>query len=268
MFAGAVHNGTVAGVAGGLSSSPNWRGMRAALAGAALVAVWCSQDMPSSMLSEGRAPGPEFDKSVSSLVDDFGEVPRATSAPPHLELQAEGRWSMVRHHTLFRFVGQACRPPGPTALPPEASTGWAYFQRACAPADSWLSLCPQHGAVSGPGGSDGRWTPTDGYADIRCDEDYEAFYRAQLNAGRRLPPPLQLENYSELPLHLAQQQVAQQHQQQQQQHQQQQLMAARLGHAGAGMQHSGACAAPAPCTAPPARTHICSILEHAWRAHA
>jgi len=93
----------------------------------------------------------------------------------------------------------------------------------------------QHGAVSGPGGSDGRWTPTDGYADIRCDEDYEAFYRAQLSAGRKLPPPLQLhqrtlENYSELPLHLQQQQ-AHQHQHQ--------LLAARMS-AGATMQHGGA----------------------------
>lgn len=123
-----------------------------------------------------------------------------------------------------------------------------------------LAVAGQHGAVSGAGGSDGRWTPTDGYADIRCDEDYEAFYRAQLNAGRRLPPPLQLEqrtleNYSELPLHLQQQQVAQQ------QHQQQQLMAARLGHAGAGMQHGGACAAPAPCAAPPACTHSCKVFS-------
>jgi len=94
----------------------------------------------------------------------------------------------------------------------------------------------QHGAVSGPGGSDGRWTPTDGYADIRCDEDYEAFYRAQLSAGRKLPPPLQLhqrtlEGYSELPLHLQQQQAHQQHQHQ--------LLAARMS-AGAAMQHGGA----------------------------
>lgn len=109
---------------------------------------------------------------------------------------------------------------------------------------NWALSLGQHGAVSGPGGSDGRWTPTDGYADIRCDEDYEAFYRAQLNAGRKLPPPLQLhertlENYSELPLHLQQQQA-----QQQQQHQQQQMLAARMG-TSAGMQHGGARMCPA-----------------------
>ena len=99
MFAGAVRNDTVAGVAGGLSSSPNWRGPHGPPLGAALVAVWCSRICLPWWPAKGRAPGPEFDKSVSSLVDDFGEVPRATSAPPHLELQAEGRWAMVRETT-------------------------------------------------------------------------------------------------------------------------------------------------------------------------
>ena len=30
----------------------------------------------------------------------------------------------------------------------------------------------------------------DGYADIRCDEDYERFYRAHAGSGTKLPPPL------------------------------------------------------------------------------
>ncbi len=40
----------------------------------------------------------EFDKNVARLVDDF-DVPRATSAPPHL--QEEGRWSSVVGTRLF-----------------------------------------------------------------------------------------------------------------------------------------------------------------------
>ncbi|EIE25983.1 hypothetical protein COCSUDRAFT_64928 [Coccomyxa subellipsoidea C-169] len=103
-----------------LSSSPNWR---------------------------------EIDKNVDRLIDEF-EVPRATSAPPHLQ---EGRWGGG----------------------------------------------PQVGAVSGPSNGDGRWTPAEGFSDIRCDEDYEAFYRAQLEAGRKLPPPLEHGTvYEKLPPHL------------------------------------------------------------------
>lgn len=53
--------------------------------------------------------------------------------------------------------------------------------------------------------NDGRWTPADNLGDIRCDEDYEAFYRAQLQAGKRLPPPLDSSTvYSKLPPHLQQ----------------------------------------------------------------
>ena len=59
------------------------------------------------------------------------------------------------------------------------------------------------GAVSGPANNDGRWTPAEGFTDIRCDEDYEAFYRAQLQAGRKLPPPLDNSTvYLQLPPHL------------------------------------------------------------------
>ena len=51
--------------------------------------------------------------------------------------------------------------------------------------------CPLQSTVSGVSTGDGRWTPADGFTDIRCDEDYEAFYQAQLEAGRnKLPPPL------------------------------------------------------------------------------
>ena len=54
-------------------------------------------------------------------------------------------------------------------------------------------------------GNDGRWTPADNLGDIRCDEDYEAFYRAQLQAGKRLPPPLDSSTvYQKLPAHLQQ----------------------------------------------------------------
>ncbi len=54
-------------------------------------------------------------------------------------------------------------------------------------------------------GNDGRWTPSDNLGDIRCDEDYEAFYRAQLQAGKRLPPPLDSSTvYQKLPAHLQQ----------------------------------------------------------------
>jgi hypothetical protein len=60
-------------------------------------------------------------------------------------------------------------------------------------------------AVSGVSTSDGRWTPAEGYTDIRCDEDYEAFYRAQLEAGRKLPPPLDNRTlYETLPQHMQQ----------------------------------------------------------------
>ena len=58
-------------------------------------------------------------------------------------------------------------------------------------------------AVSGVSTSDGRWTPAEGFTDIRCDEDYEAFYRAQLEAGRKLPPPLDNRTlYETLPQHV------------------------------------------------------------------
>lgn len=57
--------------------------------------------------------------------------------------------------------------------------------------------------MSGPANNDGRWTPAEGFTDIRCDEDYEAFYRAQLQAGRKLPPPLDNSTvYLQLPPHL------------------------------------------------------------------
>ena len=53
--------------------------------------------------------------------------------------------------------------------------------------------------------ADGRWTPSDGFTDIRCDEDYEKFYRAQTEAGRKLPPPLDPSTvYQQLPVHLQQ----------------------------------------------------------------
>ena len=68
---------------------------------------------------------------------------------------------------------------------------------------SGLKLQQGQGNVSH--GNDGRWTPADNLGDIRCDEDYEAFYRAQLQAGKRLPPPLDSSTvYSELPPHLQQ----------------------------------------------------------------
>ena len=76
--------------------------------------------------------------------------------------------------------------------------------------------------------SDGRWTPSEGFTDIRCDEDYEAFYRAQLEAGRKLPPPLDNRTlYETLPQHV--------------QHgltkQQQRLLAARMTPSPNGEQH-------------------------------
>ncbi|KAK9804147.1 hypothetical protein WJX73_005118 [Symbiochloris irregularis] len=60
-------------------------------------------------------------------------------------------------------------------------------------------------------GNDGRWTPADGLADIRFDEDYEKFYAAQLGAGRKLPPPVDNRTlYNDLPLHIQQSYTPQQ----------------------------------------------------------
>jgi len=77
---------------------------------------------------------------------------------------------------------------------------------------------------------DGRWTP-DGWADIRCDEDYERFYQqSQAEGGRKLPPPLDNRTvYAQLPPHL-QQQLTQQ---------QQQALAARLSPGPSGATPSG-----------------------------
>ena len=51
---------------------------------------------------------------------------------------------------------------------------------------------------------DGRWTPSD-FTDIRVDEDYERFYRAQAASGKKLPPPLDNRTiYNELPQHMSQ----------------------------------------------------------------
>ena len=52
-----------------------------------------------------------------------------------------------------------------------------------------VDACSMQGAL-GSQGQDGRWTPSDRYADIRVDEDYERFYRAQAASGKKLPPPL------------------------------------------------------------------------------
>lgn len=46
-------------------------------------------------------------------------------------------------------------------------------------------------SVLGSQAQDGRWTPSDRFADIRVDEDYERFYRAQAASGKKLPPPLE-----------------------------------------------------------------------------
>ena len=55
------------------------------------------------------------------------------------------------------------------------------------------------------GATEGRWTPADGLADIRFDDDYEKFYAAQLGAGRKLPPPVDNRTlYNDLPLHIQQ----------------------------------------------------------------
>ncbi len=61
----------------------------------------------------------------------------------------------------------------------------------------------QQGAL-GNQNQDGRWTPSD-FTDIRVDEDYERFYRAQAASGKKLPPPLDNRTiYNELPQHMSQ----------------------------------------------------------------
>ncbi len=63
--------------------------------------------------------------------------------------------------------------------------------------------CLQQGAL-GNQNQDGRWTPSD-FTDIRVDEDYERFYRAQAASGKKLPPPLDNRTiYNELPQHMSQ----------------------------------------------------------------
>ena len=69
----------------------------------------------------------------------------------------------------------------------------------------------QGGVNAQAAAAEGRWTPNEGLAEIRFDEDYEKFYTAQLGAGRKLPPPVDNRTlYSELPLHIQQNYTPQQ----------------------------------------------------------
>jgi hypothetical protein len=184
----------------------------------------------------------EINKTVSSIIDDL-EVPRATSAPPHLEerfaaqlvsanypkqgnkvnvwpLQFGGYLTLPRV-TVINSTASTALTPAQLQISWGSHTPWPLYLMQLASLRSSIGGL-SGGLVVGQGAlgniQDGRWTP-DGWSDIRCDEDYERFYQSQAEAGRKLPPPLDSRTvYAQLPPHL-QQQLTQQ---------QQQALAARL----------------------------------------
>jgi hypothetical protein len=116
----------------------------------------------------------DYDKDISKLLD---EIPRATSAPPHLQ----DRWAMV---SVFICKAAPC----------------------CRAIEEHV-LCVQ--GSGDPVSSSRGWTPIE-HTDIRYDEDYARFYEAYAGQ-KKLPPPVEGRTlYTDLGLLQQQKQMLQQ----------------------------------------------------------
>jgi hypothetical protein len=147
----------------------------------------------------------DYDKDISKLLDD---IPRATSAPPHLAHLAgvsrnlPARPCMGALPTLPQLPG-ALPSPRPAAGPPAAAAARAP-RAITAPCETAPAAQANADAVNGQ-----RWAPFE-HADIRFDEDYPRFFETFGAQQRNLPPPVNGRTlYHELPALLHQQKLQQ-----------------------------------------------------------
>ncbi len=153
-----------------ISSSPSW-----CVAGAIACSAALASAIAEPQLNSCRG---DYDKDISKLLED---IPRATSAPPHLQ----DRWAVVSAGGAASLLSAMVQPAVSPSLPP------------CS--------CPQPGGPDLVDAATSRgWTPIQ-HSDIRYDEDYARFYEAY-SGQKKLPPPVDGRTlYNDLPALLQQQ---------------------------------------------------------------